>query len=98
MLMSETQEWSYNTNSGFTRRASQLSLTEFGVFWLMHFNEDDLQEVFQHWDEGSRPWTSAVARYEVYLDVVARRITVASATAIQRFWRVVRVREALELR
>ena len=84
--MANTPEWSFNINSGFTRRASQLSVTEFGVFWLMRFSEEDLQEVFQYWEEESRPWTEAVARCEDYLDVVARRITVASATVIQRFW------------
>ncbi len=86
MLMAKTPEWSFNINSGFTRRASQLPETQFGVFWLMHFSEEDLLEVFQYWEEEPRPWTAAVARYEDYLDVVARRITVASATVIQCFW------------
>jgi hypothetical protein len=84
--MSKTPKWSFNINFGFTRRASQLSVTEFGVFWLMRFSEEDLPEVFQYWEEESRPWTEAVARYEDYLDVVVRRITVASATVIQCFW------------
>ncbi len=94
--MVTTPEWPFNINSGFTRRASILSEVRFGVDWLMHFSEEDLQEVFKHWDMGSHPWTNAVARYEEYLDVIARRITVASATAIQRFWRVLRIRKALE--
>ncbi len=41
--MAKTPEWSFNIN-GFTRRASQLSVTEFGVFWLLRFSEEDLQE------------------------------------------------------
>ena len=59
---------------------------EVGVFLLMFIPNEEAEEIMLSWEAGS-VITDAVIWWEEYLDKVARRITLASATVIQQCWR-----------
>ena len=47
---------------------------------------EESEEVMLFWEDRS-PHTGTVEQYERYLDVVARRITIASNIVIEHFWK-----------
>ena len=78
--------WCYDTVTLFTSRAAKIAELEVGTVVLMFIPDQDAEEVMQSWEAGS-VITDAFIWWEEYLDKVARRITIASAIVIQRYWR-----------
>ena len=86
MIPNPNHGWGYNTVTRFTSRAAIIAELEVGTVLLMFIPNQDCEEIMQSWETGS-VITDAVIWWEEYLDKVARRITLASATVIQRCWR-----------
>ncbi len=59
-----------------------------GIFLLMILPDQESEEIMATWSSDDAPITDAVISYSEILDKVARRITLASAIAIQRSWRL----------
>ncbi len=59
-----------------------------GIFLLMILPDQESEEIMATWSSDDAPITDAVISYNEILDKVARRITLASAIAIQRSWRL----------
>jgi hypothetical protein len=83
--MTSPPEWSFNTETLFTNRASMIAAGEVGALLLMFIPDEEAEEIMLSWEPGS-VITDAVIWYNEYLDKVARRITVGSAIVIQRWW------------
>ena len=86
MIPNPNPGWSYNTETLFTNRASVIAAGHVGAMLLMFLPDEEAEEIMLSWEPGS-VITDAVIWYNEYLDKVARRITVGSATVIQRSWR-----------
>ncbi len=79
--------WSFDTSieAQFSTVAASQAERRVGASFLMLLHYEEAEEIMLFW-EGRSPYTAAVDRYERFLDLVARRITIFSAIVIQRFW------------
>jgi hypothetical protein len=82
MIPNPNPGWSYNTETLLTNRALVIAGGHVGAKLLVFVADEEAKEIMLSWEPGSR-MTNAVIWYDEYLDKVARRITVASATVIQ---------------
>jgi hypothetical protein len=87
--MHESMGWSFDVEAQFSTVASQKAELEVGALLLMHLPDEEAEEIMLFW-EGRSPYTAAVEQYNRYIDLVAQRITIASAIVIQHFWNRVR--------
>ncbi len=70
--MTSPPEWSLNTETLFTNRASIIAAGEVGVFLLMFIPNEEAKEIMLSWEPGS-VITDAVIWYNSRLENIIRK-------------------------
>jgi hypothetical protein len=75
--MSNSMGWSFDVETQISTVASWKAEGKVSATFLMLSPDGELEEITLFW-EGKSPYTTAVESYNMYIDLVARRITIDS--------------------